>query len=478
MTRFGMPTARSCLSTPTVGASRFVGDPVDIVTGAVVDQETDFRLPGASFALSWVRRFDSRQVQQDRGVGRGFHHELDHELRFDLDGLTYVGASWDAVSFPFLERDGERALRQTLQLERLKGTRYRVHEAGGRSFEFAFASPHRPARLETVREGAHAVELRYDATGVQLDTIMLGSLGSLRVDWAQGRITRVVLCEPEPHRETELVSYRYDARGYLVEAQNAYKHRLHYVFDDNGRLTQKTDRRGFSFHFKYDELGRCVDSRGDDGAQAVQLAYRPLERTTLVTRHDAGEWRYQYDANGTITNVFDPCQGMQVFVVDAAGRVSQEVDPVGNVTRIVYDARGIASAKVDPLGHWIALPEDPGASHPLEHRTGQSPLEWEYGTLFEVPKRLPSPQDALWEVPREARALMHTADAAWGGQTRMQRNLQGLPLREEREDGKIRRWAFNENAAVRWQIDLAATNAASNTVPTTTWHARSTPSGA
>jgi RHS repeat-associated protein len=92
--------------------------------------------------------------------------------------------------------------------------------------------------------------------------------------------------------------------------------------------------------------------------------------------------------------------------------------------------------------------------HPLEHRVAQTPLELEYGTLFSAPARLPVAGDPLWEIPTHARALIQTAEPEWGGHTRLERSLQGLPVRELREDGKMRHWTFDENANVRRQVDF------------------------
>ena len=451
MTMHGEPASR-CVAPPAVGGVRLVGDPVDVVTGAVIDHETDFRLPRSAAALAWVRGFDSRHTQSDRGLGRGFRHTLDRELSFDVDGVTYVDANWDRTSFPHLERNGQRATQSSLILERADDTRYLVHERDGRSYEFTFLTPDEPARLERVHEQERSLTLHYERE--QLSAVSLGMLGRLRLTWSEGRLSSIALHESEPERETLLATYRYDERGCLVEASNAYKHTLRYSFDAQLRLEHKTDRRGYKFHFAYDAEGRCVQSRGEDGAESVALEYRPLERTTIVTRHDGGVWRYQYNAAGTITHILDPYEGLQAYILDGRGRVVEEIDPLGNTQSVRYDERGAPAEKVDAFGHSVELPENPAAAHPLEHRIARTPLAWEYGSLFELPARLPVAGDALWDVPFQVRPLVQTAEPEWGGHTRMERNLQGLPVRELREDGKSRRWMFDENANVRKEVDF------------------------
>jgi len=439
-----------CSFTPRAGVSRFIGDPVDLITGALVDQETDFRLPGAAGTFSWVRSYDSRNASQDRGLGPGFRHSLDCELQFDLDGMAYVDASGQVSYYSVPAADGDVVTEDGHELERVNARSYRLHESDGRMLDFSFRGSERAARLVSVTIGESVYVLHHEAA--TLSAIGLGPLGRLQLQWKDGRISRIVLAQDD--NETELALYRYDEKGRQVEARNVHKHSLRYEYDDHSRVIKKTDRRGFSFQFKYDAHGRCVDSRGEDGAEAVTLEYRPIERTTIVTRHDGGKWTYQYIDAGVITNVLDPCGGSQAFLPDDLGRVCEEIDGLGNSTLVLYDPQGAAYAKLDPLKYVIPLPEDPEQAHPLEHRVADSPLERELGSLFAVPTRLPTGDTPLWELPASVRNNVTTADAEWGGATRIQRNLQGLPLREEREEGAPRRWAFDENANVRWEIDF------------------------
>lgn len=447
------PTA-NCFRPPLAGASPFVGDPVDVVSGAAFDYETDFGLPSAAVPLSWIRHYDTRWSELQRGLGFGSRHSLDHELSFDIDGMTYIAADSTKVAFPALERDGTTALRDTLYLKRINENRYRVEHPDGFTYEFAFLKTGEPARLIYVERDEASIELQYDPGSPRLQRVLLGELGRLHIAWANGRIDRIQLIENDRDRRTTLVRYEYDSQECLASVENAYHHHLRYTYDTRKRLVKKTNRRGFSFHFSYDERGRCVESRGDDGAEAVRLEYRPLERTTIVTRHDAGLWQYLYDAGGAITHVIDPYQGMQVFALDERGRVARELDPLGNSVRVLYDARGVAVAKVDAFGNRTELPDDGVPPPPRVHWQGESPFEWEYGRSYAPPAQLPAPSTAYPKVPQIARDALRRSSPSWGGYSRLQRNLQGLPTREELEDGSNRRWSFDENANVRTVVDF------------------------
>jgi hypothetical protein len=57
-----------CISTTPAQAKRLVGDPIDVVSGANLDQTEDFNLP-ASPPFEWWRYYDSRRCGENRGLG-------------------------------------------------------------------------------------------------------------------------------------------------------------------------------------------------------------------------------------------------------------------------------------------------------------------------------------------------------------------------------------------------------------------------
>jgi len=67
-----MMRSKTCTGVSWRQGLRLVGDPVDVVTGAQTHLETDFRLRGEHLPVDWVRQYDSRRAQEDRGVGVGF----------------------------------------------------------------------------------------------------------------------------------------------------------------------------------------------------------------------------------------------------------------------------------------------------------------------------------------------------------------------------------------------------------------------
>ncbi len=76
---------------PGRGEPSLVGDPVDTLTGAVVDRQLDFRLTGP-IELRWTRHYDSSQCHRTFSAGRGWAHEFDRSLSLDAEGILYAGA--------------------------------------------------------------------------------------------------------------------------------------------------------------------------------------------------------------------------------------------------------------------------------------------------------------------------------------------------------------------------------------------------
>jgi len=136
-----MTTASSgCTFSPAV-----VGDPVDTLTGALLDRKLEFRLIGP-IELSWWRHYDSAQSEQRFSLGWGQAHEFDRILYLANERTIYGHPVGQQTWFPLLARDGEEATAQGFTLRRHSTTRYELHRHGEPSMEFVFAPDTRRAR--------------------------------------------------------------------------------------------------------------------------------------------------------------------------------------------------------------------------------------------------------------------------------------------------------------------------------------------
>jgi RHS repeat-associated protein len=379
-----LPAGKPCRSDP-----RYVGDPIDVVTGANADAPADLVQRGP-ILFQWVRCYSSARCQTQGPLGWGHSHDFDRLLYRDLDGLRYEDPFRRVTGFEDLAV-GSRQAANGMLLTRTGDHSYVVAQPGEPDQEFRFSRGRDVAQLACLRSGEHTIEFRYTDDGI-LNEIIDSRARRIRVVTDRpGRILRLELADPTTGRPAQvLLAYEYDAAGNLIRATDLYKTTLTFAYDAGNRMSRRTDRRGYSFHFEYDDQGRCVHSRGDDGLFEVFLTYDPEARTTFVRRGDGGQWIYFYNEAGAITQVTDPYGNATQYVQDDLGRTVQEVDPSGNITQFHYDWLGKHDYRIDPLGHVLPTNEDdPNPPDPLAYHLPETPLEWEFGRLLDARKIRP-----------------------------------------------------------------------------------------
>src|SRR5215218_4061131 len=150
-----MPSAsRICRSDP-----RFVGDPIDVVTGANTDAPVDVTQRGP-ILFQWVRYYDSARSHLHGSLGWGHSHDFDRTLTRDLDGLRYEDPTGKVVGFIDIDV-GSRFVASTLTLSRINEQTYFVATPGQPDEEYRFTPASPVARLARLIQGKDTIELRY-----------------------------------------------------------------------------------------------------------------------------------------------------------------------------------------------------------------------------------------------------------------------------------------------------------------------------
>lgn len=374
-----------CLSS---GDPQLVGDPVDTLTGAVIERQRDFRLAGP-LPLQWWRHYDSSKSNQKFALGWGQTHDFDCSLRFDQDGLRYQSALGPPTGFAPLEANGQSTASYGKTLTRLDLYRYKLTQHAQPDREFVFKDLNEAAPLHSLVENGSRIEFQYDADG-RLSAI-IDSLGNqLEVSTSpEGLVQEIAIPRQGKRDRRDLLTYQYDNSGRLVAGIDGFNSRFSMKYEGH-YLVGKTDRLGHSFLFSYDALGRCTRSVGRDGLLDHRIEYTVPGQLTTVTRGDGGSWRYRYQL-GKLVAIEDPLGGVQRFVYDDQGNVIEEIDPSGGVTTIVVDASGARLGKIDPLGHFHVEPQDLNETDPIRERSPANPLEYELGRL--IPQNLHAAHD-------------------------------------------------------------------------------------
>jgi len=440
---------------PTTGGSaeqlRFVGDPVDVVTGANTDRALDFELLSTP-PLRFFRHYSSLAAGVDVGLGPGHRHSFDERLLFDVDGMRFESPDGRVVTFQFLESDGAFEVTRGVRLERISAHHYRVEVAIGEPVRVYKMRRDTTLYLEQLEWPTSAVHFTYNGRH-QIESLRTTSGHALSFSWdARDHLARVTWTNPPDQRPRALISYAYDARGQLTLGTDVYGHNFGFAYDARRRVVRRTDRRGYSFLFTYDADNRCVQARGEDGVLDVALSYDPMARMTKVKKGNGSEWSYYYDSVGTLLQIIDPYGGVTVFVQDPlTGRIEEQVDPQGNRTSYLYDPRGRLEVLRDVLGNERAPTEDPSAP---SHTVPSDALGFEHGRLvYRAGITLPTPQDWMPGLTQAADAALVRSPIASVGLFNPLRDACNLLIRVQRADGAQRRFAYDPVGNVRTYVD-------------------------
>lgn len=430
---------------------RWVGDPVDVVTGALVESAAEFTIPGP-IPIVWQRYYDSRCTDTDGPLGRGHTHGLVTTLRAGVDGWVVSLPDHDALLFPY---DDPAASQHGWRLAQVAG-QHHLRSPDGIVSIFPAPIGDAEARIVRLTNGLGVLDLAYDAAGRLVEISDLERDRVVALQYVAGRIAALVLtAHPtrEPGQPLVMMRYEYDAQGRLIGVTDRHRHRRTYTHDAAHRLIARTDRGGYRFEYEYDAEGRCVASRGHDGTQAIRLRYMPEAQATVVRNGDGGEWLHRYDASLAITEIIDPYGGSRRFEYDADGRLIAETDPGGNRRVAVHDDADEVAGWINAAG--VERPAD-DPTGPRAHRVPTTAAALEFGDLavellVDAPVASPGIEPLLLGGGASNAALFEPRDPRVEHACR--RDEQGILGAEEHPAAPPRRWAYNPNGWPRIYID-------------------------
>jgi RHS repeat-associated protein len=401
------------------------GEPVDVVTGANLEDSTDCLLFN-DLSVFWRRYYDSSRCDERGPLGWGWRHEFEGELRLDVDGVLYVPGTGSAIAFPALATDGASSVRSGVVLRRVNKSTYQLKQGGQLTREFSFPVNQSVGKLARLFDNIGSIQFAYDREG-RLTRIRRSADTAIDLEYdSRALLIRIVRLEGKPTPKP-LVTYEYDRNENLVGWIDPCGNRATLEYDDQHRITRKGDRRGYSYHYSYDDLSRCVHTWGEDGMYDVRLTYLDEIRCTKATHGDGGVWTFFYDENRTITQILDPYGRSRKRIVNSLGKVVSEVDAAGIVYRIAYDMAGGIVGWKDPFGYLSRQMTDHRRRNNLALRIPATALEWEFGALL---SRSANRTPALASSPIQSTAI---------------RDPLGRKVEEAIGENIVRRWVYDGN---------------------------------
>lgn len=335
-------------------------DPVDLVSGQLLDSVIDFSLPGVLPLV--LRRSYASGYEHGALLGPGWSSTLDIRLLTDTEGaVRFLGDDAQCLDFgvpkklaiqlgqPVYPVYGSRwALRQDTR----DGTWTVTNPRTGVSYVFGDAGPVRPLAAIRDRSG-NQIRVHRDEDG---RPVLVEHSGGYRIR------VELALTPSGPRLAGydlegggRLAGFGYDGAGCLTRVSDSLGTDHRYSYDAHARMSGWVDRSGFEYSYAYDESGRVVETGEPGGFKHAEISYDRQARATSVTDAVGHTTVYRYDAYQQITSVTDPLGHQATFRKDLSGRLLAHTSPLGRTTGFTLDADGNQTRVDFPDGQSLAM---------------------------------------------------------------------------------------------------------------------------
>ena len=351
-------------------------EPVNILSGEVSVEQSDFSLPGR-LPIDWVRSYGSAQPHVGL-CGQGWQTPADIRLEEQEDGsVLLLGPQVGPLSFERLpQAPGDGAA----ELELAEGARlsdhgheWRVRTKDDRDYHFPKAWTVAASSAGSLRStpvshiadrcGNRLTFHHRDGRPVAIEDPAGRRLVLAHTATPQGpRLAAVTLIDPASGTEHGFVRYEYDAAGDLVAVVDALGAPYRFAYEQH-RMLRHTDRNGLSFHYAYEHAGgdmadpgqwRVVHAWGDGGLYDYRFEYSDALHERRITDSLGHVSLVQLDERGLPISEIDPLGGQTIYQYDEAGRTTAVTDPDGHCTAYEYDERGNLLKLTRPDGSTVA----------------------------------------------------------------------------------------------------------------------------
>lgn len=152
----------------------------------------------------------------------------------------------------------------------------------------------------------------------------------------------------------QVLEYRYDANGDLVQAEDALDNATTYSYAAAPFAHAMTEIRDPLnrplVNNIYDAAGRLVAQEDNDGNR-TNFEHNLDGRYSIVTDRNGNRTILEYNDRGDVTRKTDALNHVSTFTYDSFGNLLTETDPLGRTTTRVVNANGDVLSVTDALGN-------------------------------------------------------------------------------------------------------------------------------
>lgn len=425
-------------------------DPVDVVSGQLLESTTDVALPGVLSLL--LRRTYASGYKHGALMGPGWSSTVDIRLLVGDDGdVRFLGDDAQTLEYgvpaglrlglPVYPANGPRWV---LGQDRADGALTVTDPESGMTYRFAAHGAVRPL-TEITDRNRNSISFLRDSDGRPLAIEHSGGyrLATTLADTPTGpRLTGYVLLSSENASPADgpvrLVGFEYDQAGRLSRVLDAFDAAQCYEWNAQDRISAWIDASGYRYPYRYDDAGRVVETGEHGGIKHASISYDPAARITHVTDALGHTRAYHYDRFQQITKVVDPLGAEILLHKDRYGRLLAHVDPLGNQTTVDIDADGNPRVVHRADGSEISYVFD-GAKRPVRMSLpGGSEWRYTYDSAGN-PLTITDPTGAVTMLEYDEHGALSQVSEPDGARRRIENNAAGLPMSITGPDGAVTR---------------------------------------
>ncbi|WP_052869428.1 DUF6531 domain-containing protein [Streptomyces niger] len=434
------------------------GDPIDMVSGEMLMEETDVVLPGVLPLV--LQRTHLSTYRWGRFFGESWASTLDQRLELDGEGAVFASEDGMLLAYPApqpgrpvmpaagprwpLEWDGQPSSPITISDPQSGLTRsFAAPAASAGKDDHADSPRQRILLLQSITDrNGNEITFEYDDAGMPAAVRHTGGY-HIAVDTADDRVTGLrFLGSDEAPNGTQLLSYAYNSDGHLTEIYNSSGVPFQLTYDDDARITSWTDRNGSWYRFIYDAEDRCIRGEGINGVLSCAISYDTDHRITRYTDSLGHTTTFEHNEAYRLIRETDALGHSRLQEWDDEGRLVATTDALGHTTRVQYDACGLITSVHGPDGQESTSTYDE-AGRPVAI-TGADGAVW-HQEFDEHGKRtaVTDPTGITVRFSYTASGLLESIIDAFGHTTEFRYNRAGLPVEVSDPLGAVTRCEYD-----------------------------------
>ncbi len=354
-------------TSPAISRNTF-GDPVDVASGAWIDQKTDLVFPGeGSRGITFTRYYNSNAAADDGpGLGYGWTHSLDITATRRSNAQAGLGATNTYQAAPFFAAlavasdlledqttakvwtTGVLAIHWAVNQLAYKTVSIKM---GNQTMEFVRMPdgtfiPPAGMNLTLDEDGDHfkltarngpTMTFRPDGKIANI-TDLFGN--SQTFTYVSGNLTKVKDCY---NRE-----FNFTWTGGRITAVSDSTSRTVEFGYDNGNLQSVTDVEGKTSTYHYDGLHRVDWAKDAESRMIIENEYDPKGRVIVQRNRGDAERTYRIFYTGYCNVEVDPVGGEKAYYYDSRGRTIGTKNATGNSDKTEYDGQDRVITQISP----------------------------------------------------------------------------------------------------------------------------------